>query len=163
NGRVPHTQMLSIAATADDGDISNATLYPDGETPFHVNYPGFWTSTSQSNWVFYRFQIADAIPAGAVVTPATRLRLWGADGDQAGANAYEFNSINAEIASSTTAPAAASEMPLAMTIYAETMGSGWYVGGGNANVATIQSSVVKSGDVALFINITVNSGWFDWT
>jgi hypothetical protein len=57
-------QTLTIANTSDDGTIDNFGLFPDGETG--VNYPGCSASTSQPAWSYYRFQLTEPIPAGAI-------------------------------------------------------------------------------------------------
>jgi hypothetical protein len=158
-----HAQTLSIAASSDDGDIDNMAVNPDGEAG-KVDYAGYWTSTSQSSWAYYRFQLAEPIPAGAILTANTRLRLWGANGSRTGANTFEFNSVTAELAASTTAPTAAADVPLALTIYADALGSGWHFQGGGGTSTTVQSAVVASGTNALFVDINMlNGGWLELT
>src|SRR5512143_3540100 len=148
-GEAAHAQTLTIAATGDDGDINNGAFYPDGEGAGRTDYAGYWSATSQPVYAFYRFRLAETIPAGAVLTANTRLRLWGADDFNVGANPLEFTSVAAELASSTTAPADTSDIPLGVTVFSDFLGASWFVQGSNANVASSQTTIVQSGTGAL--------------
>jgi hypothetical protein len=153
------SQTLTVASAGDDGTIDNFTIYPAGESG--VDYPGFSASSTQPSFGYYRFQVTAPIPAGATLTANTRLRLWGADGSFTGANTFEFNSVDAELAASTTAPTAATEVPLGLGLFIDALGSGWFFQGSSPTTSAVESTLVASGANALAITIDVNAGWFN--
>jgi hypothetical protein len=158
---VPRAQTLTIASTSDDGDINNATLQVDGESG-GIDYAGYWTASSQSSWAYYRFRLAEGIPAGAKITANTRLKLWGAGNSMTGGNALEFTCVNAELATSTTAPTAPTDIPVALSIFADTFGSGWNPAGTGTSTATVQWATGASGHNTLLMSIGTLS-WYDLT
>jgi hypothetical protein len=159
--RDPVGQMVTVAATGDDGAISNGMLLVNGESG--INRAGYWTASAQSNWAYFRFRLDSPIPADAIVTDNTRLQVWGADGTNVGNNAVEFTLVNAELAPSTTAPTSTAPIPVATSIYADELGSGWQVMGSTATAADVQSAIASSGANALSVGLNINGGWLTFT
>lgn len=65
--------VLVLASKDDDGEIDGTTWDPDGESQGDICI-GTWGGDSV--WGYFRFELSQAIPAGASITGAT-LELWG--------------------------------------------------------------------------------------
>jgi hypothetical protein len=67
--------VLKVTASTDDGEIDNNNFLVNGESGTILS--GYWGGPN-ATWAFFRFELDQALPAGAVVTGAS-LELWGVD------------------------------------------------------------------------------------
>lgn len=74
------TQHLAISSDEDDGEIfdfGGSQLFVQGEDEDGVLFIGRWSYSARSEtWGFFRFELNDSIPEGAIILKAV-IKLWG--------------------------------------------------------------------------------------
>ncbi len=116
---------LAIQTAADDGEFNGSVWHPDGEST--ALFFGHW---SGEEYGYFRFQLAQPLPAGATINSAT-LDLWGVQNDGNFGAGGEFMMVRIENAADAAVVTNVNQQPGgAMAPALSTVTARWPASGG---------------------------------